>query len=172
MQPSDQSGLPTAQTRDGKTAEGEGEGEGGGGGQEEWERGVSPALSRDLLWKLHVYRAALYLLHVAVGDAKELRRRRRDAIADQLVRAAGSVSANIAEGYSRSGTADRVRLLDYALGSARECITWYQAASDILPLPLLQARQDLLSRIRGMTLRLITAQRGRHAVAFRSKRAE
>lgn len=153
-----------------------GDGNGGDGGktgeelaQEEWERGVSPAVSRDLLWKLHVYRAALFLLHQAVGDAKEIRRRRRDAIADQLVRAAGSVSANIAEGYSRSGTADRVRLLDYALGSARECITWYQAASDILPLSVLEARQELLSRIRGMTLRLITVQRGRHASVFRGK---
>lgn len=135
--------------------------------QEEWEMGVSPAVSRDLLWKLHVYRAALFLLHVAVEDAKELRRRRRDAIADQLVRAAGSVSANIAEGYSRSGPADRVRLLDYALGSARECITWYQAASDIFPLPVQEERQALLSRIRGMTLRLITAQRARTGVAFK-----
>ncbi len=104
--------------------------------QDVWERGVPDSVRRDLLWKLHVYRAALYLLHLALDDAKVLRKRRRDAIADQLVRAAGSVSANIAEGYSRGGPADRVRLLDYALGSARECITWYQAAADIFPAPV------------------------------------
>ncbi len=132
--------------------------------QEEWETTVPPAVSRDLLWKLHVYRAALFLLHGALTDAKTLRRSRRDAIAAQLVRAAGSVSANIAEGYSRSGPADRVRLLDYALGSARECITWYQASADVLPATTLDARHQLLSRIRGMTLRLITAQRARGAV--------
>lgn len=154
MQTSDRGGLPFVQT------------------QEEWEAGQPGAITRDLLWKLHVYRAALFLLHGALGDAKELRRNRRYAIADQLVRAAGSVSANIAEGYSRSGTADRVRLLDYALGSARECITWYQAAADVLPLPVLEARHELLSRIRGMTLRLITSQRGRHAGLFRRRLAD
>jgi len=140
--------------------------------QEEWEKGQPGAITRDLLWKLHVYRAALFLLHGALEDAKELRRRRRDAIADQLVRAAGSVSANIAEGYSRSSPADRVRLLDYALGSARECITWYQAAADVLPGPVREARHDLLSRIRGMTLRLISFQRGRSAITFRRGRAD
>lgn len=135
--------------------------------QEEWEREVPAAVSRDLLWKLHVYRAALFLLELSLRDAKVLRTRRREAIADQLVRAAGSVSANIAEGYSRSSPADRVRLLDYALGSARECITWYQAASDIFPLPTIEARHELLGRIRGMTLRLITAQRSRTGLAFK-----
>lgn len=150
MQTSDQSGLPLS--------------------QDEWERGVPAAVSRDLLWKLNVYRAALYLLELAIRDAKVLRTRRRDTIADQLVRAAGSVSANISEGYSRSSPADRVRLLDYALGSARECITWYQAASDVFPLPTLEARQDLLGRIRGMTLRLITAQRTRTGLAFKGRK--
>ncbi len=132
--------------------------------QEEWESTVPAALSRDLLWKLHVYRAALFLLDAAMRDADLLRRRRREGIAEQLVRAAGSVSANIAEGYSRSSPRDRVRLLDYALGSARECITWYQAAAGILSPEALDARHELLSRIRGMTLRLIAAQRSRGAI--------
>jgi four helix bundle protein len=170
MQTSDQSELPGEEEMQGEARVAGETKPPGEVDQEEWERGVPGAVSRDLLWKLHVYRAALFLLHCATRDARELRKRRREAIADQLVRAAGSVSANIAEGYSRSGPADRVRFFDYALGSARECITWYQAAADVFPLPLTEARQDLLGRIRGMTLRLISAQRARTGVTFKRGR--
>lgn len=127
--------------------------------QELWETGCSEILRRDLLWKLHVYRASLFLLHCAGEDARALRVRYRGGVADQLVRAVGSVSANLAEGYSRSGSADRIRLFSYALGSARECITWYVAAGDVIPEPHLTHRQQLLSKIRAMLLRLIESQR-------------
>lgn len=40
---------------------------------------------------------------------------------DQLVRAAASVSLNLAEGYGRSSHDDRLRFYRMALGSLREC---------------------------------------------------
>lgn len=46
----------------------------------------------------------------------------------QLVRAVGSIAANVAEGYSRTGTADRRKFYEYALGSAREAEVWYATA--------------------------------------------
>jgi four helix bundle protein len=46
----------------------------------------------------------------------------------QLWRSAVSIAANSAEGYSRGTGADRARFHEHALGSARECIVWYEAA--------------------------------------------
>ncbi len=126
-----------------------------------WEASCPPSLTHDLLWKLRVYRAALYLLHLAGEDAEELQGRGRTGIADQLHRAAASVSANLAEGYSRSGRADRIKFLDYSLGSARECISWYQASQAVLGEKTIHERQDLLSHIRGMLLGLIRSTRER-----------
>jgi four helix bundle protein len=46
-------------------------------------------------------------------------------LSDQLYEAVGSVSANLAEGYSRGTGKDRARFYEYALGSARESRDWY-----------------------------------------------
>jgi four helix bundle protein len=57
--------------------------------------------------------------------------RTRD-LADQLYRAACSISANIAEGYAHSTGKNRARYYEYALGSAREARDWYYKARHIL----------------------------------------
>ena len=129
--------------------------------QAAWEASCPPSLTHDLLWKLRVYRAALYLLHCAGEDAEALQARGKAGIADQLHRAAASVSANLAEGYSRSGRADRIKFFDYALGSARECISWYQASQSVLGERSLHERHELLSHIRGMLLGMIRNTRTR-----------
>jgi four helix bundle protein len=49
-------------------------------------------------------------------------------IAPQLVRAIGSIAANIAEGYARRSARDRIRFYEYALGSVEESRAWYQLA--------------------------------------------
>src|SRR5437016_3759021 len=125
-----------------------------------WERTCPRAITSDVIWKLDAYRAALFLLHVSRGDCKAvLEASPTNCIAEQLARAAGSVSANLGEGYSRSTRADRIRFLDYALGSARECITWYQAARDLLPDDVIDERLLLLTRIRSLLLGLIRVVR-------------
>ena len=84
----------------------------------------------DSLGKLQVYQLALGAIRDARMDAGEMR---EDLLmremAGQLVRAAGSIAANVAEGYSRGTTADRRRFFEYALGSARECLVWYETAA-------------------------------------------
>src|SRR5688572_30497761 len=85
-----------------------------------WESSISRAFSGDPLWRLQAYRMALFLSDVCWADVTALiRDRRTNALADQLYRAAGSIGANIAEGYSKGSGQDRARFYEYALGSAR-----------------------------------------------------
>ena len=129
--------------------------------QRAWESTCSPAITSDVIWKLDAYRAALFLLHVARGDCQALRAARPDdRIASQLLTAAASVSANLSEGYSRATRADRLRFLGYALGSARECLSWYEAARGVLPDEGVDARLALVTRLRSLLLGLIRSLRG------------
>jgi four helix bundle protein len=132
--------------------------------QVEWERTCSRAVTSDVIWKLDVYRSALFLLDRARSDARGVTATRPEAsLVTQLIRAAGSVSANIGEGYSRSTRADRLRFLGYALGSARECASWYLGLTDALPLQTIDTRLLLLSRIRALLLGLIRSVRAKSA---------
>src|SRR5690554_478001 len=100
----------------------------GGGGVDygEWERTVPAAITSDVLWRLRVYRLALYAADIGWNDVIRLGRdRRARALTDQLYRSLGSVSANIAEGNSRATGRERARFYEYALGSARESRDWY-----------------------------------------------
>ena len=86
---------------------------------DEWERGVPAHVRNDPIWSLRVYRTALYAGELGRRDGQWLRSRPEyAALSDQLVRAAESISANLAEGYSRLGRKDRARFFEYALGSA------------------------------------------------------
>lgn len=136
--------------------------------QRAWESVCSPAITSDVIWKLDADRAALFLLHVSRGDCRaSARARSPGAVADQLTQAAGSVSAKLGEGYSRSTRTDRLRFLDYALGSTRECVTWYEAMRDTVPDDLIAKRLILLARIRSLLLGLIRSIRERRSTAER-----
>jgi four helix bundle protein len=120
----------------------------------------SPAITSDVIWRLDAYRAALFLLHVSRGDCKALRAAHPDEeVAPQLIRAAASVSAHLGEGYSRATRADRLRFLGYALGSTRECVSWFEAARDVLLDPVTEERLVLLMRIRSLLLGMIRSLR-------------
>ena len=125
-----------------------------------WEDACSRAITSDVIWRLDAYRAALFLLHCVRNDCPALRTTRTgDETAAQLVRAAGSVSANISEGYSRPSRPDRLRFLGYALGSARECVTWYESGRGILSEDVVDKRLELVTRVRSLLLGLIRSLR-------------
>jgi len=64
----------------------------------------------DAVWKIEAYRLGLFLADLAWYDAgKLMKERRARRIADQLVRSAGSISANIEEGYSHRTGKERAR---------------------------------------------------------------
>jgi four helix bundle protein len=93
---------------------------------QEWAGSVPREITGDPLWRVEAYRLALFAAEVGWHDVTKLiRDQRTRSLSDQLYRALGSVSANIAEGYSRGTGRDRARFYEYALGSARESRDWY-----------------------------------------------
>lgn len=68
-----------------------------------WEVTVPDTLTADPLWRVQAYRLALFAADIGWHDVlKLIDDRRFPSLADQLYRALGSISANIAEGYSRN----------------------------------------------------------------------
>ncbi len=79
-----------------------------------WEKSVPESIAADSLWKMTAYRIALFLADIGWHDVTKLMRDRRTvSLSDQLYRALGSVSANLAEGYSRGSGKDRARFYEY-----------------------------------------------------------
>lgn len=126
----------------------------------EWQANVPVEIKGDSLWKLEVYRLALFAADISWQDALALNKipLTRD-LADQLYRAVCSVSANIAEGYSRSTGKDRARFLEYSLGSAREARDWYFKSQHTLKEDVIKHRIGLLTQIIKMLSVLTPNQR-------------
>jgi four helix bundle protein len=128
----------------------------------EWERSVPQEITGDSLWKMEAYRLGLFIADVGWHDITKLVRDKRTlSLSDQLYRALGSVSANLAEGYSRGTGKDRARFYEYALGSARESRDWYYKSRHILGETVTRHRLKLLTQIIRLLLTMIPQQRGR-----------
>jgi four helix bundle protein len=127
----------------------------------EWEMQVPDAIKADSLWKVVAYRKALYLGDLSWSDAAKMMQDPRTLpLSGQLYRAAGSVGANIAEGYSRGTGRDRARFYEYSLGSARETRDWYFKARHVVGADLVSQRMEMLSEIIRLLLTMIPDQRG------------
>jgi len=128
----------------------------------EWERTVPETITGDSLWKMTAYRLALFLADLGWHDVTKLIRDRRTiSLSDQLYRSLGSISANLAEGYSRGTGKDRARFYEYALGSARESRDWYYKGRHILGETVVQHLLQLLTEVIRLLLTMIPQQRGR-----------
>ncbi len=91
-----------------------------------WEASVPSEIKGDALWRMEVYRHALFLGDLSWHDVLKVGKHRQMwSVSDQLYRASGSISVNIVEGYSRGGGRDRAKFYEYSLGSARECRDWF-----------------------------------------------
>ena len=126
------------------------------------DRGLLPgADDGDPSLRMSSYRLAMELIDPAWNDCRELARDPvTQALATQLYRSIGSIAANLAEGYSRSSGKDRVRLLEYALGSTRESLVWYRSCRNSLSTSI-NAQEDRLIRIRQLLLATIPRDRSR-----------
>lgn len=127
---------------------------------ENWFKLVPDAITGDPLWKIEAYRLALFLADLGWRDAAKLVQDRRVfGLSDQLYRAVGSISANISEGYSRSGGKDRARFYEYALGSARESRGWFYKGRHVLGEEVAEHRMRLATQIIRLLLTMVPDQR-------------
>ena len=128
---------------------------------QEWEAEVPETIKADALWKMAVYRYSLFLCDLGWHDVTKLQQDRRTLeVSDQLYRSLGSISANIAEGYSRGTGKDRARFYEYALGSARESRNWYFVARHILGKTVTEHRLQLTTEIIRLLLTIVPHERG------------
>jgi four helix bundle protein len=108
---------------------------------EEWEDRVPRTIKDDPLWRMKVYRLALFIGELGWKDVTKLYRDQRTiTVAGQLYRALGSIGANISEGFSRGAGKARAQFYEYALGSARESRNWYFQSRYI-------SREDVFAQI-------------------------
>ena len=129
---------------------------------QDWEESVPQEFKSDSLWKMTAYRYALFASDLGWSDVTKLMKDKRTLeTADQLYRSLGSISANVAEGYSRGTGKDRARFYEYSLGSARESRDWYFKGRHILGDEVFQHRIKFLTDIIRLLLTMVPQQRGR-----------
>jgi four helix bundle protein len=127
----------------------------------QWLETVPRELTEDPLWRMEVYRLSVFAADLAWPDAiKLIQDKRAIGLADQLYRATGSVSGNIAEGYGRQSGKDQARYYEYALGSAREARNWYYQSRHVLTDVVALHRMRLLTQIIRLLLTIIPSERG------------
>ena len=111
------------------------------------------------MWKFYGYRKALLLYDLMWSDCEHWQKDQRGkAIVQQIVRSAGSIGANIEEGFGRGFGRDNARFLRFALGSARETQGWYWRGRKLLPESVLQHRIALLDEIIALLVTEISRQ--------------
>jgi four helix bundle protein len=129
----------------------------------EWQEQVPKAITDDILWRSEIYRKALFAGDLAWFDTRILiKDRSLVSLADQLYRATGSISANVAEGYSYASGKNQARFYEYALGSAREARDWYFKSRRTLGDSVSEHRLALLTEIIRQLLAMIPKYRGLH----------
>ena len=128
---------------------------------EEWVKSVPKEITSDSLWKVEAYRLGLFIADLGWYDVTKLMRDKRTVgLSDQLYRALGSISSNLAEGYSRGTGKDRARFYEYSLGSARESRDWYYKGRHVLGENVTNHRLCILTQIIRLLMTMVPQQRG------------
>jgi four helix bundle protein len=88
-----------------------------------------------------------------------MRDRRGRPIVEQLIDSAGSISANIEEGYGRGYGKARDHFLRIAVGSARETRGWYYRSRHLLSSTVIDHRMTLASEVIALLVTELNQQR-------------
>ena len=81
-------------------------------------------------------------------------------LSNQLYSAVGSISANLAEGYSRRTSKNRIQFYEYALGAARQSRDWYYKTRLVIGDNVIDHRIMLITEIIQRVQILIPQERG------------
>lgn len=130
-----------------------------------WLTKIPESITGDDLWQVEAYRLSLYQADLSWKDSQKAFKLRYYSVADQLFRASCSVSANIAEGYSRQSPKDKARFYEYALGSARETKDWYFKSRHIIGVDLAFQRVNELTSVIKLLKVMISDQRKRKTIS-------
>jgi four helix bundle protein len=99
----------------------------------EWEGDVHERVKNEPIWQFLGYRKALFFYELVWQDCEKLVHDRRGrATAEQLVRSAGSVGADVEEGHGRGYGKQRNWFFTVSIGSARESKGWYWRARHLV----------------------------------------
>jgi len=130
---------------------------------EEWLAQVPDSLKNDPIWQFKAYPKALLLYDLAWEDTdKVLQDVRGCELVEQLIGSAGSVSANIDEGFGRGiEGGEYIQLLRYALGSGRETRSWYYKVRKLLTADVVRHRMTLCDEIIALLVVTIRHRRAR-----------
>jgi len=128
----------------------------------EWMKTVPEDITQDPLWNLDVYRLGFFIADITWDDTEALFKNpiSRNA-SDQIRRSLDSISANIAEGYSRSTGKDRARYFEYALGEARESRDRYYKTRRVLKPEVVLHRMKILTQVIKILNAFVPVQRKR-----------
>jgi four helix bundle protein len=129
---------------------------------EEWEHSVHERVKAEPIWAFLGYRKALFLYDLAWEDCGKLVKDSRGrAIAQQLIRSVGSISANLEEGHGRGYGKQRDWFVGVSIGSARESKGWYWKSHRLLSVAVLDHRLALLDEIIALTVAELARQKNR-----------
>ena len=127
---------------------------------EEWEDSVHEKVKTEPSWAFLGYRKALFLYDLAWKDCEKLLKDKRgQAIAEQLIRSVGSISANLEEGHGRGYGKQRDWFFRVALGSARESKGWYWKSHHLLSTSVLDHRLALADEVIALTVAELSHQK-------------
>jgi four helix bundle protein len=129
---------------------------------EEWEGSVHARVRGEPIWQFLGYRKALLFYELVWQDCEKLMRDKRGrAIAEQLVRSAGSVSANVEEGHGRGYGKQRNWFFTVSIGSVRESKGWYWRARHLVSSEVLDHRLALADEVIALLVTELHRQRSR-----------
>lgn len=129
---------------------------------EEWEAGVHERVKKEPVWQFLGYRKALFFYDLVWQDCEKMMRDVRGrAIAEQLIKSAGSISANIEEGHGRGYGKQRNWFFTVSIGSARESKGWYWRGRQLLSQDVLDHRLALADEVIALVVTELNYQRSR-----------
>jgi hypothetical protein len=115
---------------------------------DEFERDVPESIRTDTLWRMPVYRCALFLSELCWHDVSRLMNDPRTVkLAGELYDTVGRIGASLARLHSRAFAQERHGILDQCLAATRQSRHWYYKSRHLLREQVTDHRLNILGLI-------------------------